>query len=30
MEKKKKEKIKKIFFVSEIMGSENVPINCLC
>ena len=27
---KKKEKKKKIFFVSEIMGSENVPINCLC
>ena len=27
---KQKEKIKKIFFVSEIMGSENVPINYLC
>ena len=29
LKKKKKRKKQKIFFVSEIIGSENVAINCL-
>ena len=30
MQKKKKKKIEKKFFASEIIASENVDINCLC
>ena len=30
MQKKKKKKIQKMFFVSEIIASENVAINCIC
>ena len=30
MQKKKKKKMQKIFFISEIIASENVAINSLC